>query len=396
MWPGLVPRPVRRGGKARENDREEWRICRRSFVLIMQGTVNGMDEKRTGNARQDRGADSVEEAVAWLECLEGARDDDRELRRAFEAWRHTSPDHDAAFRHVAQTAAVLEESRAAVLARYGDELIERIAPHRPGIRDRFGGAFAAVRRWPPMIRSAAAVAAALLMLVAAWSLVEFLPGATTTYRTARGEVQEFLLADGSRMTLDAASAADVRFGSDRRQVVLRTGAALFDVRHDAARVFEVAAADRLIRVHGTRFAVNLMGRHGEVAVERGAVGVRRKDFAGIEEEMILHPGDAVRFVPGKPEMAKREMAPEAIAAWKDGTLIFDGVPLADALVQINRHLRTGRIRLGRATLAGLPLSGVFEIDTPQATARRLATLLALDVREVDGDPVLDARPDSAT
>ena len=355
-----------------------------------------MDEKRTGNARQDRGADSVEEAVAWLECLEGARDDDRELRREFEAWKHTSPDHDAAFRHVAQTAAVLEESRAAVLARYGDALIERIAPRRPGIRDRFGGAFAAVRRWPPMIRSVAAVAAALLILVVGWSLVGLLPSATTTYRTARGEVHEFLLADGSHMTLDAASAADVSFDAARRRVVLRAGAALFDVRHEPARVFEVVAADRLIRVHGTRFAVNLMGRHGEVAVERGAVGVRRKDFAGIEEEMILHPGEAVRFVPGKPEMAKREVAPEAIAAWKDGTLIFDGVPLADAIAQINRHFRKGRIQLGHAKLAELPLSGVFEIDTPHATARRLAALLALDVREVGGDPVLDAQPDSAS
>ncbi len=358
--------------------------------------VKGMDDRRPNDTRRSRAGDSIPEAVAWLERLECAREDDHDVRREFEAWKRVSADHRDAFQRVARTAAALDESRAAVLARYGEALVERIAPRRPGGRDRFRGTLAAVRRWPSMIRSAAAVAAALLMVVVGWSVAQLLPGATASYRTARGEVQEFVLADGSRMTLDAASAADVRFGPDRRRVVLRTGAALFDVRHDAARVFEVAAADRLIRVHGTRFAVNLMGRHGEVAVERGAVAVRRKGFAGLEDETVLRPGDAVRFVPGTPEMARRKVAPETVAAWKDGTLIFDRVPLADAIAQINRHFRRGRIHLGHANLAELSLSGVFRIDTPQATAQRLATLLSLDIREVDGDPVLDARAASAT
>ena len=63
------------------------------------------------------------------------------------------------------------------------------------------------------------------------------------YATQRGEVRLVPLADGSRMTLNTASRAEIRFSRSERRVVLTDGEALFDVAKDAARPFYVVAGD---------------------------------------------------------------------------------------------------------------------------------------------------------
>lgn len=88
--------------------------------------------------------------------------------------------------------------------------------------------------------------------------------------------REFALTDGSRVSLlGAGSRVDVL---QQTPVLVRTqlsvGSARFDVRHDAARVFEVESGDVKVRVLGTAFSVAREGAFTRVSVERGAVRVQ--------------------------------------------------------------------------------------------------------------------------
>ncbi len=60
----------------------------------------------------------------------------------------------------------------------------------------------------------------------------------STYATAKGEVREVMLSDGSRITLDTDSAVKVAFVAARRNLTLQKGRAFFAVKHDASRRFQ--------------------------------------------------------------------------------------------------------------------------------------------------------------
>ena len=66
---------------------------------------------------------------------------------------------------------------------------------------------------------------------------------------------------------------DVRFDGDNRSVSLTEGEAAFDIAHDPAHPFIVAAGDHQVEVLGTAFNVLNHGDRFAVAVERGVVAV---------------------------------------------------------------------------------------------------------------------------
>lgn len=118
-----------------------------------------------------------------------------------------------------------------------------------------------------------------------------------TIRTGTGQQRSFTLADGTRVRLGVQSRLTVPrwFRGDRRDVRL-TGAAYFEVAHDARRPFSVYTADAVTRVLGTRFSVRDYGgaEPARIAVTEGRVAVlpSRAATADLSAAAILTRGQA--------------------------------------------------------------------------------------------------------
>src|SRR5688500_8273456 len=82
--------------------------------------------------------------------------------------------------------------------------------------------------------------------------------AAVHYASAKGQVREIRLSDGSVMTLDSDSQAIGELDSERRTVRLLKGRSFFAVAPDADRPFEVLARGQRVVAIGTRFDVSML------------------------------------------------------------------------------------------------------------------------------------------
>src|SRR3546814_11650488 len=79
------------------------------------------------------------------------------------------------------------------------------------------------------------------------------------YRTVLGERRVVTLADGSTVSLDAASEVRVAYSERARELALVRGQARFDVATDPHRPSAVQAHDQRVVVTGTALHINLFG-----------------------------------------------------------------------------------------------------------------------------------------
>ena len=70
---------------------------------------------------------------------------------------------------------------------------------------------------------------------------------------------------------------------------------------------------------------------------------------------------------------------EDVAAWRRGRVVFDDVPLGEAVSELNRY-GGERLAVG-SDIAGLAVSGSFSTADPASFAEAVSALHNLDVRE---------------
>jgi tetratricopeptide (TPR) repeat protein len=104
------------------------------------------------------------------------------------------------------------------------------------------------------------------------------------------------LEDGSRVELSPASQLKLVENRPARVTLeLRSGEAHFEVKHDRARPFAIAAGPAEVRVIGTRFELSRTTHAGgealRVQVREGVVEVRRRDRPG-EPPQRIHGGES--------------------------------------------------------------------------------------------------------
>lgn len=291
-----------------------------------------------------REAQIAEEAAGWIDRLNQPAFD-AAAGPEFDAWMAASPRHRETFADLQ----ALWQSEALAEALRQPANVPAVADRSPVPFDRF--------RWlrrsaPPLAAAACATLAVALIL----------PLATTTaYRTGVGGGKTVMLADGSRVDLSADSELRVQILPWTRKAVLVRGEAFFDVRHERARLFEVASGTTAVRVLGTAFNVDRQSpTRTAVAVYRGAVEVA---VVG-ERDLVLRKGDGARVVDG--HIAAQPHTAEAAPAWKSGWFEASNVPLGVLIDKVQRYSARPILVDDRAVLA-LPISARFRIsDTDRA------------------------------
>lgn len=235
-------------------------------------------------------------------------------------------------------------------------------------------------RWAAGLAVAASLVAGVAMFRAA--------PAEQHYRTDLAETRIVTLPDGSSVTLGARSSIAVAYQPAERRVILSSGQALFDVRHDARRPFVVDAGSSLIRDLGTKFDVNRTAGSVRVGVIEGRVRVIGTDGAAVAP-VTVNGGEGVQIlrVPAgasSPPGPIRVTTQQAAGAWRDGRLVFDNVRLADLSADVNRYYAPG-VRMGSAAVGDLRVTAAFKTSEIPAFMTALdATLPVRTERMPDG------------
>lgn len=275
----------------------------------------------------------------------------------FRRWRQTSPDHEAA-----ATEAETLWNAASDLSR--DPKTGRIRPKRqkaPSRRKILGLAGAGI-----------AVAGGL------WSLNVFRP-LTGDHVTGIAETRLITLPDGSRAFLNALSAINVDFTSERRLLELVEGQAYFEVAGGRAQPFEVRVGAVTATALGTAFDVNRNLPDGEVAIAVTEHSVRVASVA--DQSIVVKEGERV-IIADDGRLGSVSAEDRAVAiAWQSGQYIAEDRPLGEVVAALSAYYR-GWIIIDDARLRELRVNAVLDLKNPDASIAALTAGLAIRMRRI--------------
>lgn len=262
-------------------------------------------------------------------------------------------------------------------------------PSRPAFFPAGAGAPAADhRRW---LAGALAVAACLVAALFLWPLLTGEQPAEY-FQTATGEQRTITLPDDSRVMLNTATRLRVTYSKGQRRVELLRGEAWFGVRHDPTRPFHVDAGSARVTALGTAFNIYREGGTADITVSEGVVRVTELDVppGRPAQSETLHVNQQVTA-------DRRGLQPVEVVdvtrrlAWQRGEIIAEEMPLPELVRQIQRYHPT-RILIADNAVAAMKISGVFQLERPEAILGALEVSLGVQVAELDDGTLQLVKP----
>ncbi len=320
---------------------------------------------------------TAKRAAEWMETL---RADTHADRVAFDAWLRESRSHLEQF---LELEALDRQVRALDAA------------DRPDIEGMIAGAATTVRplRQRPWTDQAPTrgrrrfrpLAAAAALALLSWVGYFVLQTSTQQYTTRVGEQRSLTLADGSQIHMNVDTVLKVNYSDRERGIRLTSGEAIFEVANDPARPFIVHTPTADVRALGTQF--NVYQRNTTVvSVLQGRVQVK----TGARDSRDLAAGEEVQIARGRIQPRAHPDASKT-AAWRQGRLYVDEMPLAEIVREFNRHGGPVRLRLEGIPAGAYRFGGTFDADDPAAFVDLLERQSDLQVQRAEGEIVIRGR-----
>lgn len=282
---------------------------------------------------------------------------DAEERAELAAWRAADPRHAGSY------------VRALAIARMAAAPISQPLVCEPADADSISVSARLSRRRAFQWAAAACIAG----MIGAGGFYQVLGNRTST---ARGEIRNIALADGSTAVLNTSSSIAVSMRAKRRAVDLLEGEAWFDVAHDPARPFEVRSGELVVRAVGTAFTVRSRPEGTDVVVTEGTVAIFREGKGGAP--IRLTAGKQLNFARGTMvEASLTGSQLEQQLAWRQGLIILDGQTLDVAVAEFNRY-NDLKLEIMGGKLASQRVYGTFRVRDPEGLAK--AVTIALGAR----------------
>jgi transmembrane sensor len=276
-----------------------------------------------------------QQASAWLAKMDRGLNADEEAQ--LQLWLAARPEN-------AQTLVALSEcwDRMNVLSRLAEIFPE--SDFQPVAR----------RRFPALPLAAAAVLLAGL-LVGGWAMLQTLapvplPVAQQTtgekrFETGTGEHSTVILPDGSQLVLNTDTLVHWVYTPTERHVYLERGEVNIQVAHLTDIPFIAHAGDRQVRAVGTAFNLQITpSQEVELIVTEGKVLVGRQVQNPVRaDQVIAKPAPLVagqRILLSDAEQKVSTMNADDIRAklsWRNGSLVFRGESLEEAITEIERY-----------------------------------------------------------
>lgn len=290
------------------------------------------------------------DAAHWFSRMHSGETTETD-RQAFAAWCSADPAHEREYQKLtAQWDAVLSLPEARLR---GLMQATQVAPPPPALsRRRFGLRMVAACALP--------VAAGLLAAPYIFDRDE----KRLNYATRKGERRQVTLPDGSILHLNGDTRLAAHFGANERRVELAQGEAFFEVQHDTSRPFVVEGGVGQVTVTGTRFNVRRDSESLQVSVESGSVRLESGPWWRHSEHRLGAGQQAIAYA-GSPLGEVTQVNVDNLTAWQRGKIIFNNVPLATVISEMNRYLMQPA-SLDAPALGAYRISGVFSMDDPLA------------------------------
>lgn len=164
-------------------------------------------------------------------------------------------------------------------------------------------------------------------------------GLRADYRTTKGAVSRQQLEDGSLLTLNTQSAADVRFDAHQRTVRQQDNFTQLDVQQHAVEVLLASAP---------------------------------------AQKRIVNAGESLQF--SASEFGAVKPLDDESTSWTKGILSFSDKPLGEVIATLSRY-RNGVLRCDPA-VAGLRLSGTFPLKNTDAILNVIAQTLPVKIQSI--------------
>ncbi|GAA6206278.1 MULTISPECIES: FecR domain-containing protein [Thalassotalea] len=194
------------------------------------------------------------------------------------------------------------------------------------------------------------------------------------YQTRIGEQHEFLLPDGSKVTLNTHSKITVNYNKNHRNIHLLYGEALFDVAKDKTRPFTVNTGNKSFTALGTVFNIQknneldmeLYVSEGQVLVSnqlpsKKLASLIETERAKHDSSMIITDGEKT-VIENKQQQATFSLSQaqaEQELSWQQGMLIFSGETLKEALSEVSRYNKI-QFEIANDDVSKIKIAGYFK------------------------------------
>jgi len=154
-----------------------------------------------------------------------------------------------------------------------------------------------------------------------------------TLETPRGKSFQLLLADGTKVWLNAASRLvfPAAFNGTLREVFLE-GEGYFEVTHKTEQPFIVHTGNATTTVLGTSFNVSAYGASVVTTLSTGKIKV-----AAGQQALVLQPDEQSTFNGQDGSLQKKMVDTRDFLAWVKGDLYFDAVSLKSITESLSRY-----------------------------------------------------------
>jgi transmembrane sensor len=154
-----------------------------------------------------------------------------------------------------------------------------------------------------------------------------------TMTTPNGRQYNLVLADGSKVWLNAASSINfpTSFPGDERKVTV-SGEAYFEIAHNPSKPFLVSVNGVEIKVLGTHFNVNAYSDEETIktTLVEGSISIQNNS-----DRKILSPGQQAEIKNAEININKNASIEEAVA-WKNGAFYFKSADIENLMRQVAR------------------------------------------------------------
>ena len=222
-----------------------------------------------------------------------------------------------------------------------------------------------------------ACACLLLLAISITYLKQPLPQ-EAVFRTAVGEQREILLEDGSRLVLNTGSEIHFELQPKRRLARLVRGEVFFEIAKDQRRPFDVLTEVGMVRVLGTRFAVQALADDALVTVIEGKVGLGQAHTAEVSftPAVTLTADQRLSLNSATSGLTPKSIDATSELAWRQQQLIYRGESLADVIDDLSRYFPE-TILLADPALQQMEVSAVIRLADSNVSLSALAQALNL-------------------
>lgn len=298
-------------------------------------------------------------------------------RQAFTQWLAQSPQHAEAFEQLreiwslsAQLDSLPERSRWAEA-----EGLPLKAQHRPRpSKKRWGWAAALCFLTLPTMGYAG--------WLMGWVPTEY------EYHRADDQPRQVQLPDGTWVELNLYSQLRFLRYRDRRSLSVE-GEGYFRIQAEPASpvVLQVGAAQ--VRTLGAELNLWQGSERVAVSVLEGSVQI---DLKTQYQPYHLSAPMQLSYQEGQKSPVLDRPQLETVLAWRQGKLVLDDLPLAEALVRMNRYLKES-VQFEPAALTGLRLGGVYDTQHIPAFVQKLPQVLPVQLSQTtQGELWVKAKP----